>query len=115
MPNPLSTTAAWLVLVAAGLLEVVWAIAMKASAGFTRPLATAVTFAAAAGSFWLLGVSVRALPIGTAYAVWVGIGAAGVAVMGIVQFGEPLTAARMGCIGLILLGVVGLKLLGGEA
>lgn len=115
MPSTFSSTAAWLVLVAAGVLEVVWAIAMKASAGFTRPLATAVTLAAAAGSFWLLGVSVRTLPIATAYAVWVGIGAAGVAVMGIAQFGEPLTAARLGCIALILLGVVGLKLLGGEA
>lgn len=115
MPSSLSTTAAWLVLVAAGLLEVVWAISMKASAGFTRPLATTVTLVAAAGSFWLLGVAVRALPIGTAYAVWVGIGAAGVAVMGIVQFGEPITAARVGCLALIVLGVAGLKLLGGEA
>ena len=115
MPSSLSTTAAWLVLVAAGLLEVVWAISMKASAGFTRPLATTVTLVAAAGSFWLLGVSLRALPIGTAYAVWTGIGAVGVAALGIVQFGEPLTAARLGCIALIVLGVVGLKLLGGEA
>ena len=115
MPSSLSTTAAWLILVAAGILEVAWAIALKASAGFTRPLATTVTRVAAAGSFWLLGVSLRALPIGTAYAVWTGIGAVGVAALGIVQFGEPLTAARLACIGLIVLGVAGLKLLGGEA
>lgn len=115
MPSTLGATTAWLVLVAAGVLEVVWATSMKASAGFTRPLATGVTLVAAAGSFWLLGLSLRALPIGTAYAVWVGIGTVGVAALGIVQFGEPLTAARVGCIGLIVLGVVGLKLLGGEA
>ena len=90
----LSNTVAWLVLLAAGLLEVVWSVSMKASEGFTRPPLTAITIVAAWFSFWLLGMSLKALPVGTAYAVWTGIGAIGAAVLGIVLFKEPATVAR---------------------
>ena len=85
---------------------------MKASAGFTKPNFISITFVAAALSFWLLGLALRQLPVGTAYAVWTGIGAVGAAILGIVYFGEPLTLARVGCISLIVLGILGLKLLG---
>ena len=105
----LSNTVAWLVLLAAGLLEVVWAVSMKASEGFTRPLLTAITIATAWCSFWLLGLSLKVLPVGTAYAVWTGIGAIGAAVLGIVIFKEPATFARIGCILLIVAGILGLK------
>jgi quaternary ammonium compound-resistance protein SugE len=100
--------------VVAGLLEVVWAISMKASQGFTRHNFTSITLIAAALSFWLLGLALRQLPVGTAYAVWTGIGAIGAAILGIVFFGESLSIARVGCITLIVVGVLGLKLLGGE-
>lgn len=86
---------AWLFLLAAGFLETVWALSMKASEGFTRPPYTVLTFAAAGASFWLLGLALRSLPVGTAYAVWTGIGAIGVAVAGMVFFAEPATAARI--------------------
>ena len=101
-------------LVAAGLLEIVWAISMKASQGFTKHHFTSITLIAAALSFWLLGLSLRQLPVGTAYAVWTGIGAVGAAILGIVFFGEALTLARIACIALIVLGILGLKFLGGE-
>ena len=101
---------AWLLLLVAGVLEVVWSISMKASAGFTRVPYTVLTIAAAWLSFWLLGLSLKTLPVGTAYAVWTGIGAIGAAVLGIVVFHEPATAARLGSIALILLGIVGLRL-----
>lgn len=114
MPNTITPNMAWLLLGAAGLLEVVWSISMKASQGFSRHLLTAITFAAAWLSFWLLGLALRQLPVGTAYAVWVGIGAVGAAVFGIVLFDEPLSFARLACIGLIVAGVLGLKLLSGE-
>jgi quaternary ammonium compound-resistance protein SugE len=104
---------AWMLLVAAGLLEIVWAISMKASHGFTKHHFTSITLVAAALSFWLLGLSLRQLPVGTAYAVWTGIGAVGAALLGIVFFGETLTLARIGCITLIVLGILGLKFLGG--
>jgi quaternary ammonium compound-resistance protein SugE len=97
---------AWLLLLVAGVLEVVWSISMKASAGFTRVPYTVLTVAAAWLSFWLLGLSLKALPVGTAYAVWTGIGAIGAAVL----FHEPVTGARVGSIALILLGIVGLRL-----
>jgi quaternary ammonium compound-resistance protein SugE len=105
----LSNTVAWLVLLAAGLLEVVWSVSMKASEGFTKPLLTAITIAAAWFSFWLLGMSLKVLPVGTAYAVWTGIGAIGAAVLGIVIFKEPASVARIGCILLIVAGILGLK------
>jgi quaternary ammonium compound-resistance protein SugE len=110
----LSNTVAWLVLLAAGLLEVVWSVSMKASEGFTRPLLTALTIAAAWFSFWLLGLSLKVLPVGTAYAVWTGIGAIGAAVLGIVIFKEPATVARIGCILLIVAGILGLKVTSGH-
>jgi len=115
MPHTLSPNLAWMLLLVAGLLEVVWAVSMKASHGFTNHNFTAVTLIAACLSFWLLGLALRQLPVGTAYAVWTGIGAVGAAVLGIVFFGESLTPARIGCIALIVCGILGLKLLGGES
>jgi quaternary ammonium compound-resistance protein SugE len=113
MTATITPTLAWILLVAAGLLEIVWAISMKASQGFTKSHFTSITLVAAALSFWLLGLSLRQLPVGTAYAVWTGIGAVGAAILGIVFFGEALTLARLGCITLIVLGILGLKLFGG--
>jgi len=115
MPITLSSNLAWVLLLVAGLLEIVWSISMKASQGFTKHDFTAITLIAACVSFWLLGLALRQLPVGTAYAVWTGIGAVGAAVLGIVFFGESLTIARIGCIALIVCGIVGLKLLGGES
>ncbi len=105
---------AWLWLITAGVLEIAWAVALKASHGFTRlgpSLWTAVTLAA---SFLLLARAVRELPIGTAYAVWTGIGAAGTAIVGMLVLGEPRDPLRLACIALIVAGTVGLRLLGGE-
>jgi quaternary ammonium compound-resistance protein SugE len=101
---------AWIYLLFAGLLEVAWAIGLKYTEGFTRPWPTAATVAAMVASVILLGLALRTLPVGTAYAVWTGIGAVGVALLGIVLFGESASAARLACIGLILAGIVGLKL-----
>jgi len=114
MTAKITSNLAWMLLVTAGLLEIVWAISMKASHGFTKHHFTSITLVAAALSFWLLGLSLRQLPVGTAYAVWTGIGAVGAAILGIVFFGESLTLPRIGCITLIVLGILGLKLLGGE-
>lgn len=100
---------AWIILLAAGILEIVWATGLKSAAGFTRFWPSVTTVAALVGSVWLLGVAVKTLPIGTAYAVWTGIGAAGTAILGMVWFGEPATAGRLICIFLILAGVAGLK------
>lgn len=101
---------AWLLLVGAGFLEIGWALGLKATHGFTRPLPTVLTVAAIIASLALLGLAARTLPIGTAYAVWSGIGAAGALIFGIVFFGEPASAARLACAGLIIAGIVGLKL-----
>ena len=106
---------AWAILFAAGLLEVGWAIGLKYTEGFTRPLASVLTLAAMAGSILLLGLALKTLPIGTAYAVWTGIGAVGTAILGIALFGEPATLARLACIVLIVAGIVGLKLVSGSA
>ena len=114
MPVTLSPNLAWVLLLVAGLLEIVWSVSMKASDGFAKHNFTAITLIAACLSFWLLGLALQHLPVGTAYAVWTGIGAVGAAVLGIVFFGESLTIARIGCIALIVFGIVGLKLLGGE-
>jgi quaternary ammonium compound-resistance protein SugE len=114
MTAKLNSNLAWMLLVAAGLLEIVWAMSMKASHGFTRHHFTSITLIAAALSFWLLGLALRQLPVGTAYAVWTGIGAVGTAALGIVFFGESLTFARVGCIALIVCGILGLKILGVE-
>ena len=114
MSIPLSPGLAWALLVVAGLLEIVWAVSMKASQGFTKLHFTAITLVAAALSFWLLGTAMRQLPVGTAYAVWTGIGAVGAAILGIVLLGESLSAMRVGCIALIVVGILGIKFLGGE-
>lgn len=114
MSAALSPNMAWILLVVAGLLEIVWAVSMKASQGFTKHHFTAITLAAALLSFWLLGLALRQLPVGTAYAVWTGIGAVGAAVLGIVLLGESLSVVRIGCIALIIVGILGLKFLGGE-
>ena len=106
----ITSTAAWLVLLVAGLLEVGWAIGLKLSNGFTRLTPSALTIACLVGSFGLLAWSLKVLPVGTAYAVWVGIGAVGTAIVGMVVLGEPTTAARVACIALIVAGVAGLKL-----
>ena len=107
----LSNAQAWSLLAAAGLLEVAWAVGMKYTDGLSQPLPTVVVVVVALASFGLLGVAMRSLPVGTAYAVWVGIGAAGAALLGIVLFGEPATWARIGCVLLIVAGVAGLSLL----
>ncbi|WGR92420.1 quaternary ammonium compound efflux SMR transporter SugE [Bradyrhizobium sp. ISRA443] len=101
---------AWTILFTAGLLEIGWAIGLKYTEGFSRIGPSALTLAAMAGSVILLGVALKTLPIGTAYAVWTGIGAVGTAALGIVLFGEPATAMRLASIGLIVAGIVGLKL-----
>ena len=100
----------WLYLTLAGLLEIVWAVGLKASDGFTKPLASGVTVAAMAGSFWLLALALKKIPLGTGYAVWVGIGAVGTAILGIVLFGESAAWPRLACIALICIGIAGLKL-----
>jgi quaternary ammonium compound-resistance protein SugE len=101
---------AWSYLVVAGLLEVAWAIGLKYTEGFTRLVPSLWTVASMIASLVFLGLALKSLPVGTAYAVWTGIGAIGVAIFGIVLFAEPATAARLGSIGLILAGIVGLKL-----
>ncbi len=101
---------AWLLLAVAGLLEVGWAIGLKYTEGFTRPWPTAATVAAMVASVGLLGVAMKTLPVGTAYAVWVGVGAVGTAALGMVLFQEPATVGRLVSLALIVAGIVGLKL-----
>ena len=101
---------AWVWLTLAGLLEVVWAVGLKYTDGFTRLVPSAITVAAMIASVYFLALAVRTIPIGTGYAVWTGIGAAGTAILGIILFAEPATALRLGAIGLIVAGIVGLKL-----
>jgi quaternary ammonium compound-resistance protein SugE len=101
---------AWTVLFVAGLLEVGWAIGLKYTEGFTRLAPSVLTLTSMAGSVIMLGPALKTLPIGTGYAVWTGIGAVGTALLGIVLFGEPATALRLASIGLIVAGIVGLKL-----
>ncbi len=100
---------AWLLLIVAGLFEVGWAIGLKYTDGFTRPLPTAWTLAAMVVSVWLLGIAMKTLPVGTAYSVWVGVGAAGTVILGIVLFKEPANALRLASIGLVIAGIIGLK------
>ena len=101
----------WFLLVLAGLFEVGWAIGLKSSHGFTRLWPSVATLVLMSLSFFLLATAVKHLPIGTAYAVWTGIGAVGTALLGIILFGESASPARLACIGLILAGIAGLKLL----
>ena len=100
----------WILLLVAGLLEVGWAIGLKYTEGFTRLWPSVWTGAAMVASVVLLALALKTIPVGTGYAVWTGIGAAGTAILGIVLFAEPATAARLGCIALIVAGIVGLKL-----
>lgn len=100
----------WLYLAIAGVLEIVWAVGLKYTAGFTKPVPSAITTAAMIASIVFLGLALKTIPVGTGYAVWTGIGAAGTAILGIILFAEPATAARLGCIGLIVAGIVGLKI-----
>ena len=101
---------AWLLLIAAGLLEVVWAIGLKYTEGFSRLVPSVITIAAMIASVWLLAMALKSIPVGTGYAVWTGIGAVGTAILGIILFNEAATLARIACIGLIVAGIFGLKL-----
>ena len=104
---------AWLILFVAGLCEVGWAVGLKYSDGFTRPVPSVVTGVSLVASMILLAWAMKSLPLGTAYTVWTGIGAVGAITLGVVLFKEPLTAPRVICLALILAGIVGLKLFGG--
>ena len=101
---------AWLLLLIAGLLEVGWAIGLKYTEGFTRLAPSVLTLFCMVVSIGMLGLALKTLPVGTAYAVWTGIGAVGTAILGIALFGDPAGFARIACIGLIVAGIVGLKL-----
>jgi len=101
---------AWLWLFLSGLLEVVWSGAMKASEGFTRPWPTALMAVSALIGLWLLSLAMRSLPLGVAYPVWVGIGAVGAFVLGVLAFGETVSALRILSVGLIVAGIIGLRL-----
>ena len=100
---------AWIVLLIAGLFEVGWAVGLKFTEGFTKPIPIVLTAISLVLSMGLLGWSVKTLPLGTAYAVWTGVGAIGTAIVGIVLFKEPATAARLACLALIVAGILGLK------
>jgi len=100
---------AWILLLVAGLFEIAWAIGLKYTQGFTRLVPTVLTLTSMVASVGLLGLALKSLPVGTAYAVWTGVGAVGTAILGIVLLGEPATLARLACIGLIVAGIVGLK------
>lgn len=104
MTNP------WILLFAAGLLEIVWAGAMKASDGFTKPVPSILTGVAVCASFWLLSAAMRNLPLGTSYGVWVGIGVVGTGILGMVMFGEDVTPLRIAGVILIVAGIAALKL-----
>ncbi|MBK6865337.1 MAG: quaternary ammonium compound efflux SMR transporter SugE [Ideonella sp.] len=101
---------AWVLLLVAGLLEVGWAIGLKYTEGFTRLWPSVFTLAAMTASVVLLGIAMKSLPVGTSYAVWVGVGAVGTAILGIILFGESASAGRLASLGLIVAGIIGLKL-----
>jgi len=103
---------AWSIVIVAGLFEVGWAIGLKYTDGFTRPWPTVATLVAMVVSVWLLSIGMRTLPVGTAYSVWVGVGAIGTVALGIVLFDEPASVARIVSVLLIVAGIVGLKLAG---
>ena len=100
----------WVYLVIAGLLEIVWAIGLKYADGFSRFWPSVITALAMVLSVAFLGLAMKSLPVGTAYAIWTGIGAVGTVIMGIILFAEPATAMRLGCVALIVAGIIGLKL-----
>ena len=101
---------AWLLLFVAGLLEVGWAVGLKYTEGFTKLIPSVLTLMSMTASVGMLALALKTLPMGTAYAVWTGIGAVGTAILGIILFGDPSTLPRIACIGLIVAGIVGLKL-----
>ncbi len=101
---------AWIYLTVAGLFEIGWAIGLKYSDGFSKPVASLLTVAAMAMSIWLLSIAMKTIPVGTAYAVWTGIGAIGVAILGMILFGESREILRVACLFLIIAGIIGLKL-----
>ena len=101
---------AWIYLTIAGVLEIVWAIGLKYTQGFKVLVPSVITIAAMIASVWFLALALRTIPVGTGYAVWTGIGAVGTAILGIVLFAEPATAARIACIAVIVAGILGLKL-----
>ena len=105
---------AWIILFVAGLFEIGWAIGLKYTDGFTRPLPTALTVASMIVSIALLGLALKTLPVGTAYAIWTGIGTVGTVALGIILLGESASALRLACIGLIVVGILGLKLVSPE-
>jgi quaternary ammonium compound-resistance protein SugE len=102
----------WLILFLAGLMEIVWAVGLKYTQGFSRLGPSVLTLSAMVASVVLLGIAMKTLPVGTAYAAWTGIGIAGTFVSGALLLGEPVTAARLVCVGLIVAGIVGLKVFG---
>ena len=102
----------WFILFIAGLLEVGSAIGLKYTENFTRLIPSVLTLSAMVASVWLLSVAMKTLPVGTAYVVWTGIGAIGTVILGIVLFNEPATLVRLICLGLIIAGIAGLKILG---
>jgi quaternary ammonium compound-resistance protein SugE len=101
---------AWVLLLVAGLLEVGWAIGLKYTEGFSKPLPSVLTLSAMVASIVLLGMAMKTLPVGTSYAVWVGVGAVGTAILGMVLFNEPANLGRIASLGLIVAGIVGLKM-----
>ena len=103
-------SASWLCLIIAGCLEVVWALGIKYTEGFSKPVPSVLTVGAMIASVWLLAIALKSIPVGTGYAVWVGIGAVGAAIGGVILFGESKSLPRIACILLIVAGVVGLKL-----
>lgn len=103
-------TSPWFFLFIAGLLEIGWAVGLKYTQGFTRPLASSLTVLAMIASFYFLAQALKVIPVGTGYAVWTGIGAVGTAILGIVLFSESTALPRLLCIGLIVAGIIGLKL-----
>ncbi len=105
---------AWILLFIAGLLEIGWAIGLKYTEGFTRPLPTVLTVTSMIASMALLGLAAKTLPIGTAYGVWVGIGAVGAAILGIVLFKEPVTLARIAFLSMMVVAIMGLKATSGH-
>ena len=100
---------AWTILFIAGLMEIGWAIGLKYTEGFTKLIPSVLTLASMTASVVLLGIALKTIPVGTGYAVWTGIGSVGTAILGIYLFGDPATALRLACIGLIITGIVGLK------
>lgn len=100
----------WVLVVLAGLLETGWALGLKYSDGFSKPIPSVITVVGALASFWLLSIAMKELPVGTAYAVWVGIGTVGTAVLAVILLGEPVTLLRVAGIALIVAGIVALKL-----